>query len=168
MQIFFVCLFLIFAIQTVDNFSFSFTRSQILIDLRKYMYRLFICYMLYVILFLKQFSFFDDFVFLLHERSCFAFFFFRVRLRLCLNEYSDAAEKTQQEREQEEEEAFRKGPLSILTESVTTNAQVLINVRNNRKLLGRVKAFDRHCNMVLENVKGLRNDFFFIFSLFFY
>ena len=26
--------------------------------------------------------------------------------------------------------------------------QVLINVRNNRKLLGRIKAFDRHCNMV--------------------
>lgn len=27
--------------------------------------------------------------------------------------------------------------------------QVLINLRNNRKLLARVKAFDRHCNMVL-------------------
>jgi len=67
----------------------------------------------------------------------------------------EGQEKTQQEREQEEEEAFRKGPLSILTESVTTNAQVLISVRNNRKLLGRVKAFDRHCNMVLENVKEM-------------
>lgn len=33
--------------------------------------------------------------------------------------------------------------------------QVLINCRNNRKLLGRVKAFDRHCNMVLENVKEM-------------
>ena len=33
--------------------------------------------------------------------------------------------------------------------------QVLINVRNNHKLLARVKAFDRHCNMVLENVKEL-------------
>jgi small nuclear ribonucleoprotein D2 len=31
--------------------------------------------------------------------------------------------------------------------------QVLINCRNNRKLLGRVKAFDRHCNMVLEGVR---------------
>jgi len=30
--------------------------------------------------------------------------------------------------------------------------QVLINARNNHKLLGRVKAFDRHCNMILENV----------------
>ena len=29
---------------------------------------------------------------------------------------------------------------------------MLINVRNNKKLLGNVKAFDRHCNMVLYNV----------------
>jgi small nuclear ribonucleoprotein D2 len=33
--------------------------------------------------------------------------------------------------------------------------QVLINCRNNHKLLARVKAFDRHCNMVLENVKEM-------------
>ena len=33
--------------------------------------------------------------------------------------------------------------------------QVLINCRNNKKLLGRVKAFDRHCNMVLEGVKEM-------------
>ena len=32
---------------------------------------------------------------------------------------------------------------------------MLINCRNNRKLLGRIKAFDRHCNMVLENVKEM-------------
>uniref|UniRef100_A0A183A2N3 Small nuclear ribonucleoprotein Sm D2 n=1 Tax=Echinostoma caproni TaxID=27848 RepID=A0A183A2N3_9TREM len=31
----------------------------------------------------------------------------------------------------------------------------LINCRNNKKLLARVKAFDRHCNMVLENVKEM-------------
>ena len=43
----------------------------------------------------------------------------------------------------------------MLTQSVKTNSQVLINCRNNRKLLGRVKAFDRHCNMVLENVKEM-------------
>jgi small nuclear ribonucleoprotein D2 len=43
--------------------------------------------------------------------------------------------------------------LSVLYQSVQTNTQVLINVRNNRKLLGRVKAFDRHCNMVLEDVQ---------------
>merc|ERR1712138_84759 len=54
-----------------------------------------------------------------------------------------------------EEEEFAKGPLSILTKSVKNNTQVLINVRNNHKLLARVKAFDRHCNMVLENVKEM-------------
>ena len=32
---------------------------------------------------------------------------------------------------------------------------MLINLRNNHKLLGRVKAFDRHCNMVLEDVKEM-------------
>lgn len=55
----------------------------------------------------------------------------------------------------EEEESFATGPLSILTDSVKNNTQVLINCRNNKKLLGRVKAFDRHCNMVLENVKEM-------------
>ncbi|RVE44054.1 hypothetical protein evm_011291 [Chilo suppressalis] len=54
-----------------------------------------------------------------------------------------------------EEEEFSTGPLSVLTQSVKNNTQVLINCRNNKKLLGRVKAFDRHCNMVLENVKEM-------------
>lgn len=35
----------------------------------------------------------------------------------------------------------------MLMHSVKNNSQVLINVRNNHKLLARVKAFDRHCNM---------------------
>ena len=30
---------------------------------------------------------------------------------------------------------------------------MLINCRNNKKLLATVKAFDRHCNMVLEGVR---------------
>ena len=46
-----------------------------------------------------------------------------------------------------------KGPLSILI--IYKNTQVLISLRNNHKLLARVKAFDRHCNMVLENVKEI-------------
>ncbi|KAL6037967.1 hypothetical protein STEG23_018666 [Scotinomys teguina] len=56
---------------------------------------------------------------------------------------------------QKREEEFNTGPLSVLTQSVKNNTQVLINCRNNKKLLGRVKAFDRHCNMVLENVKEM-------------
>ena len=39
--------------------------------------------------------------------------------------------------------------------SVRNSSQVLVNLRNNPKLLGRVRAFDRHCNMVLENVREI-------------
>jgi small nuclear ribonucleoprotein D2 len=54
-----------------------------------------------------------------------------------------------------EQEELAKGPLSVLMRSVRSNTQVLINLRNNHKLLARVRAFDRHCNMVLEDVKEL-------------
>eukprot|EP01121_Diplochlamys_sp_Union-15-3_P008960 TRINITY_DN240_c0_g3_i1.p1 TRINITY_DN240_c0_g3~~TRINITY_DN240_c0_g3_i1.p1 ORF type:complete len:121 (-),score=28.18 TRINITY_DN240_c0_g3_i1:27-389(-) len=64
-------------------------------------------------------------------------------------------DKGEEDREKEEQEAFEHGPLSVLTHSVKNQTQVLINVRNNKKLLGRVKAFDRHCNMVLENVREM-------------
>ncbi|XP_003746524.1 probable small nuclear ribonucleoprotein Sm D2 [Galendromus occidentalis] len=65
------------------------------------------------------------------------------------------SEMTPEELAKREEEEFETGPLSVLTQSVKNNTQVLINCRNNKKLLGRVKAFDRHCNMVLENVKEM-------------
>ena len=65
------------------------------------------------------------------------------------------SEMTPEELEKREEEEFNTGPLSVLTQSVKNNTQVLINCRNNKKLLGRVKAFDRHCNMVLEGVKEM-------------
>ena len=42
---------------------------------------------------------------------------------------------------------FASGPMSILYKAVKGNTQVLVNVRNNHKLLGRIKAFDRHCNL---------------------
>ncbi|CAE7266760.1 smd2 [Symbiodinium microadriaticum] len=44
---------------------------------------------------------------------------------------------------------------SVLQKCVKDNSQVLINCRNNRKILARVKAFDRHSNMVLENVREM-------------
>jgi small nuclear ribonucleoprotein D2 len=62
---------------------------------------------------------------------------------------------TDEELRQLEKEELEKGPLSLLTLAVRHNTQVLINCRNNRKLLARVKAFDRHFNMVLENVREL-------------
>ena len=59
----------------------------------------------------------------------------------------------------EDTDDFKNGPMSVLMQSVQNNSQVLINVRNNHKLLARVKAFDRHCNMVLENVKEMWTEF---------
>ncbi|KAF3215585.1 mRNA splicing protein [Orbilia oligospora] len=65
------------------------------------------------------------------------------------------SELTEYEIAQLEEYEFANGPLSILQTAVRTHNQVLISCRNNRKLLARVKAFDRHSNMVLENVKEM-------------
>ncbi|KAJ2495998.1 mRNA splicing protein [Coemansia sp. RSA 1972] len=62
---------------------------------------------------------------------------------------------TEQELMRLEEEEFNNGPLSVLQMAVKNNTQILISLRNNHKLLARVKAFDRHCNMVLENVKEM-------------
>mmetsp|Transcript_21052 Transcript_21052/g.52203 ORF Transcript_21052/g.52203 Transcript_21052/m.52203 type:complete len:111 (-) Transcript_21052:109-441(-) len=50
---------------------------------------------------------------------------------------------------------LKSGPFSVLWKAVKGNTQVLINVRNNHKLLGRVKAYDRHMNLLLEDVKEM-------------
>lgn len=62
---------------------------------------------------------------------------------------------TQEELAALEETEFNNGPMSLLVSAVKNHNQVLISCRNNRKLLARVKAFDRHCNMVLENVREM-------------
>ncbi|TKA82350.1 hypothetical protein B0A49_00091 [Cryomyces minteri] len=64
-------------------------------------------------------------------------------------------ELTEYEIAQVEQHEFAVGPLSLLYTAVRSHTQVLISMRNNRKLLARVKAFDRHCNMILENVKEM-------------
>jgi len=64
-------------------------------------------------------------------------------------------ELTEYEVAQVEEHELTTGPLSILQTAVRSRTQVLISCRNNRKILARVKAFDRHCNMVLENAKEM-------------
>ncbi|CCM00937.1 uncharacterized protein FIBRA_02984 [Fibroporia radiculosa] len=43
-----------------------------------------------------------------------------------------------------EEHEISQGPLSVLQQAVRNHTQVLISLRNNKKLLARVKAFDRH------------------------
>lgn len=64
-------------------------------------------------------------------------------------ELSEAELSTLEEYEQEN------GPLSVLHRAVEDGTQILISLRNNKKLLARVKAFDRHSNMILVNVKEM-------------
>ena len=74
---------------------------------------------------------------------------------LCRLAAKPKSELTQAELKELEEYEFSHGPMSMLTTAVKQHTQVLISCRNNRKLLARVKAFDRHFNMVLENVREL-------------
>ena len=62
------------------------------------------------------------------------------------------SEDDKNKKEKTEEEILSEGPLSLLKEAVRTNSQILIYCRNNRKLLGRIRAFDRHMNIILEAV----------------
>jgi small nuclear ribonucleoprotein D2 len=50
---------------------------------------------------------------------------------------------------------LKSGPFSVLFSAVQSNSQILVNVRNNHKLLARVKAYDRHFNLLLEDVKEM-------------
>ncbi|KAL7473842.1 hypothetical protein ACHAXS_014362 [Conticribra weissflogii] len=54
---------------------------------------------------------------------------------------------------------LKSGPFSVLYKAVKGNTQVLVNVRNNHKLLGRVKAYDRHMNLLLEDVKEMWTEY---------
>ena len=85
---------------------------------------------------------------------CLFFFFFFFLDSAIANK--PRSEMTEEELRQQEEVEFNTGPLSVLQQSVKNNNQILISCRNNHKLFARVKAFDRHCNMVLENVKEVK------------
>mmetsp|Transcript_12947 Transcript_12947/g.27952 ORF Transcript_12947/g.27952 Transcript_12947/m.27952 type:complete len:111 (-) Transcript_12947:267-599(-) len=54
---------------------------------------------------------------------------------------------------------LKSGPFSVLYKAVQGNTQVLVNVRNNHKILGRVKAYDRHMNLLLEDVKEMWTEY---------
>ncbi|AMD22876.1 HHR107Wp [Eremothecium sinecaudum] len=65
------------------------------------------------------------------------------------------SELTQDELAQLEEFEFKHGPMSLINEAMISKVPVIISLRNNHKIIARVKSFDRHCNMVLENVKEI-------------
>lgn len=47
------------------------------------------------------------------------------------------------------------GPLKLLCEAVEENKNVIISLRNNHKMYAKVKAFDKHCNMLIYDIKEL-------------
>ncbi|KAM9900965.1 hypothetical protein OXX79_004815 [Metschnikowia pulcherrima] len=65
------------------------------------------------------------------------------------------SELTEVELQQLEEFEFKHGPMSLIQNSMNEGSPVMIYCRNNHKLLAKVKAFDRHCNLILEDVKEL-------------
>lgn len=67
----------------------------------------------------------------------------------------DRSELNQEELERLEQYEFAHGPMALLKEAVEESTGVVISCRNNHKLLATVKAFDRHCNLILENVKEI-------------
>lgn len=62
------------------------------------------------------------------------------------------AEMSAGELQAHEAEEFTSGPFSILNTALQRHTPVLVSLRNGHKLLGGVKAFDRHCNLVLTDV----------------
>jgi small nuclear ribonucleoprotein D2 len=48
---------------------------------------------------------------------------------------------------------LKSGPFSVLYRAVSSNTQVLVNLRNNHKLLARVKAYDRHMNLYVRRIR---------------
>eukprot|EP01013_Petalomonas_cantuscygni_P035538 TRINITY_DN6415_c0_g1_i1.p2 TRINITY_DN6415_c0_g1~~TRINITY_DN6415_c0_g1_i1.p2 ORF type:complete len:178 (-),score=18.59 TRINITY_DN6415_c0_g1_i1:115-648(-) len=59
------------------------------------------------------------------------------------------------QRDVEEEEEMQTGPMSILYHAVKTGEPILVHCRNDRKLCGRLKMFDRHFNMILLGVEEI-------------
>ncbi|QEU60700.1 Smd2 [Kluyveromyces lactis] len=68
------------------------------------------------------------------------------------------SELSRDELTQLEEFEMKYGPMSLIRESMLQRTPVIISLRNNHKLIARVKSFDKHCNMVLENVKEIWTD----------
>lgn len=65
------------------------------------------------------------------------------------------SELTEAELQQLEEFEFAHGPMSLIQSSMNSGSPVVVHCRNNHKVIGKVKAFDRHCNLILEDVKEL-------------
>jgi small nuclear ribonucleoprotein D2 len=46
-------------------------------------------------------------------------------------------------------------PFSLLAETIAFDRPIIIFTRNNKKLFGYMRAFDKHMNLALENVREI-------------
>uniref|UniRef100_A0A7S4KRS3 Small nuclear ribonucleoprotein Sm D2 n=1 Tax=Paramoeba aestuarina TaxID=180227 RepID=A0A7S4KRS3_9EUKA len=69
-----------------------------------------------------------------------------------------ATKRRPEDSEAKELENFVHGPFSVLDSSMRSGDQVLISCRSNKKLVGRIRAFDRHMNMILDNSQEIWMD----------
>lgn len=53
----------------------------------------------------------------------------------------------------EKERKEIEGPLSLLHRSMVKIAPIVVSLRNNRKVIGNVVAYDRHYNLLMSNAK---------------
>ena len=58
---------------------------------------------------------------------------------------------TEYENREYEKKQHKHGPLSLLYQAVEEKKKVLVALRNNRKIVADVVAYDKHFNLVLEN-----------------
>ena len=49
-------------------------------------------------------------------------------------------------------------PMCFLSKIIYEKKTAIIFLRNNKKIIGKMKAFDRHFNLVLENVREIWNE----------
>ena len=63
------------------------------------------------------------------------------------------SDMTDEELRRHEQDEFARGPMRLLTAACATHTPILVHMRNDHRLVGRVRAFDRHCNLVMEGVR---------------
>ena len=74
------------------------------------------------------------------------------------NQKEDEEQKEDGEQKEDKvQEEFSTGSMRVLSDAMKNNTQILIHCCKSKTLLGRVKAFDKHCNIVLEGVKEMQH-----------
>jgi small nuclear ribonucleoprotein D2 len=50
---------------------------------------------------------------------------------------------------------MNESPLQLLSEIIIKRKNVIVFTRNNKKIIGYLRAFDKHFNLILENVREI-------------